>query len=91
MDRRTARVGFTVKHNHREGSGAAECTLSELVFVHGGPKAVLAWIDVGGLRTPIWVDLDPAKLVAIGDAARGQYVYRGTTVDPRTDLVHADD
>jgi hypothetical protein len=37
--------------------------VSELVIIEGQPKALLGWIDFGGVRTPIYLcDLDLAKL-----------------------------
>ena len=49
------------------------------------PKAILGWIDVGGVRTPIFLcDLDPAKLrKATGPAAKNTFYYDAVTVDPR--------
>ena len=46
-------------------------------------RAILGWIDVGGLRTPIYLaDLDPAKLKKAA-AAKDTYYYDDVTVDPR--------
>jgi hypothetical protein len=56
--------------------------VSELVFVHGEAKAVLEWIDSGGLRTPIYIDMDRSKL-RMTRGIRTLYYYDGTTVDPR--------
>ena len=85
MDRRTARVGLTVAHRHRVGSNKPVRIVSELTFLYGLPKAILEWIDIGGQRTPICVDLDPQSLVASSGTVRGRFSYRETTVDPRTE------
>ena len=81
-NRRKARVGLKVIHRHRVGSFEFR-RVSELVYVRGRPKAILGWIDVGGLRTPIHLcDLDPAKLrhaVTGGNT----YYYDAVTIDPR--------
>jgi len=50
--------------------------------VHGEAKAVLEWIDSGGLRTPIYIDMDRSKL-RMTRGIRTLYYYDGTTVDPR--------
>ena len=91
MDRRTARVGLTVAHEHRAGNNAPVRMVSELAFLRGAPKAILEWIDIGGQRTPICVDLDPDKLVASGGKVRGRFCYGETTVDPRTVDVASND
>jgi hypothetical protein len=56
--------------------------VSELVFVHGEAKAILEWIDSGGLRTPIYIEMDRSKL-RMTRGVRTLYYYDGTTVDPR--------
>ena len=84
-DRRNARLGLKVIHRHRVGSKEFR-RVSELVFVRGRPKAVLGWIDVGGMRTPIHLcDLDPGKLrkVLHTSAAKSTFYYDAVTVDPR--------
>jgi hypothetical protein len=86
MDRRAVRVGLTVLHRHRVGAAVPEDRTSELAYLRGGPKAILDWIDVGGMRTPICVDLDPAKLVSTGESRR--FAYTETTTDPREDRRH---
>ena len=54
-----------------------------LVFVGGRPKAVLGWIDTGGVRTPIYIcELDPAKLRKAA-ATKNTYYYDEITIDPR--------
>jgi hypothetical protein len=60
--------------------------VSELVYVRGRPTAILGWIDIGGVRTPIFMcDLDPAKLrkAVSGHAPKNTYYYDAVTVDPR--------
>jgi hypothetical protein len=84
-NRRKVRLGLKVIHRHRVGSLEFR-RVSELVFVDGRPKAILGWIDVGGVRTPIYLcDLDPSRLrkAAAGNAAKNTYYYDAVTVDPR--------
>jgi hypothetical protein len=80
-ERRLARVPRKVVHRHRIGSLIFK-RVSELVFVRGEPKAVLRWIDIAGVRTPIYLELDPAKLRHIRAGAASTFIYDGTTVDP---------
>jgi hypothetical protein len=81
-NRRKVRVGLKVIHRHRVGDQEFR-RVSELVFIRGRPKAILGWIDVGGMRTPIYLcDLDPAKLKKTA-AAKDTYYYEAVTVDPR--------
>lgn len=80
------RLGHKVIHRHRVGSFEFR-RVSELAFIRGVPKAILGWIDVGGMRTPIYLcDLDPGKLRQSHNA-RDTWYYDDTTVDPRYDLV----
>jgi hypothetical protein len=83
-NRRRIRLGLKVIHHHRVGNLEFR-RVSELVFIRGRPKAILGWIDVGGVRTPIYLcELDPAKLrKAVGSAAKNTYYYDAVTVDPR--------
>jgi len=81
-NRRKVRRGFKVIHRHRVGNFEFR-RVSELVFVRGKPKAILGWIDVGGVRAPIHMcDLDAAKLRR-AVAAQNTYYYESVTVDPR--------
>ena len=49
-------------HQHRVGDKILR-RVSELVIIEGQPKALLGWIDFGGVRTPIYLcNLDFAKL-----------------------------
>ena len=80
-ERRTARVQHKVVHRHRVG-GEVSKRVSEFVFLRGQPKAILRWIDVAGVRTPLYVDLDPAKLRRVRAGTATLFVYEGTTVDP---------
>ena len=81
-NRRKVRLGLKVIHRHRVGGNEFR-RVSELVYVQGRPKAVLGWIDVGNMRTPIYLcDLDPAKLKR-AKAAGDTYYYAAVTVDPR--------
>jgi hypothetical protein len=84
-NRRKVRLGLKVIHRHRVGQLEFR-RVSELVFVDGRPKAILGWIDVGGVRTPLYFcDLDPARLrkAAAGNAGKKTYYYDAVTVDPR--------
>jgi hypothetical protein len=84
-NRRKLRLGLRVIHRHRVGQLEFR-RVSELVFVRGRPKAILGWIDVGGVRTPIFMcDLDPGKLrkAAAANDAKNTYYYDAVTVDPR--------
>jgi hypothetical protein len=85
-NRRKIRSGLRVLHRHRVGSYEFR-RVSELVYVRGSPKAILGWIDVGGVRTPVYIcDLDPAKLHKAA-AAPNTFYYDGVTVDPRYEEV----
>jgi hypothetical protein len=76
------RLGQKVIHRHRVGSFEFR-RVSELAFIRGVPKAILGWIDVGGVRTPIYLcDLDPGKLRQCR-SSRDTWYYDDTTVDPR--------
>jgi hypothetical protein len=88
-DRRKVRVGLKVIHRHRVGSRVFR-RVSELVFVGGQPKALLSWVDLGGVRTPLYIsDLDRAKL-RVAKGIRNLYYYDGTTADPRFDELSED-
>lgn len=82
------RVALKVTHRHRIGSRVFR-RVSELVFVRGRPKAILHWIDIAGVRTPIYAELDPSKLrqprTPRGAAAR----YEGTTTEPADEMITA--
>ena len=81
-NRRKIRAGLKVIHRHRVGSDEFR-RVSELVYVRGRPKAILGWIDVGGMRTPIYMsDLDPKKLRKAA-AAPNTFYYDEVTTDPR--------
>ena len=81
-NRSKIRSGLRVLHRHRVGSYEFR-RVSELVYVRGRPKAILGWIDVGGIRTPIYIcDLDPERLRKAA-AAPNTFYYEGVTIDPR--------
>ena len=83
-DRRRVRTGLKVVHLHRVGSTIFR-RASELVFVKGRPLALPGWINLGGVRTPLYTcELDPAKLRPAADA-KNTYYYDDVTVDPRFD------
>ena len=80
--RHDPRPGLKVRHRHRVGSAVAE-RVSEMVYVNGRPVALLDWIDLGGIRTPLYAcELDPAKL-RTGSEQPGMFEYDGITTDPR--------
>jgi hypothetical protein len=80
--RAKVRVGLKVIHRHRVRDRVFR-RVSELVFVEGRPRALLGWIDMGGMRTPLYIcALDPAKLHP-ARGVRNTYYYDETTVDPR--------
>ena len=88
-ERRRVRVGLKVIHRHQVGSHVFR-RVSELVFVEGRPKALLGWIDLGGVRAPLYVcELDRSKLRA-AKRIRGLYYYDATTADPRFDELSED-
>ena len=76
------RTRLKVIHRHRIGSRTFR-RVSELVFVQGKPRAMLEWVDLGGVRSPLYVaELDPAKLHK-AKSPPNTYFYDGLTVDPR--------
>ena len=67
---------------HRHRIGAQVFTrVSELAYVRGQPKAILRWIDIAGVRTPLYADLDLKKMRRIRRGVRVAF-YEGTTLDP---------
>ena len=85
-NRKKIRSGLKVVHRHRVGRQEFR-RVSELVYVRGKPKAILGWVDVGGMRTPIYLcDLDPAKLHKAA-AAPATFYYDEVTIDPRYENV----
>ena len=83
-ERRTVRVGQKVIHRHRIGRHVFR-RVSEFVMVRGQPKAILRWIDIAGIRTPIYLDLDASKLRRLRVGPAGMYHDDGVTVDPTTE------
>ena len=84
-NRSKGRLGLKVIHRHRAGSSTFR-RVSELVFIRGRPRAVLGWIDAGGVRTPIYIsELNPAKLRKAA-ASKDTYYYDEVTVDPRYEI-----
>jgi len=82
-ERRRARIGNKVVHRHRIGALVFR-RVSELLYVQGQPKAILHWIDIAGMRTPLYLDLDVRKLRRIRAGLITIFHYSGTTVDPTT-------
>lgn len=91
VDRRKLRVGLKVIHRHRVGDKVFR-RVSELVYVGGKPRALLSWINLAGVRTPLYIcELDPEKLRA-ADGVKNTFYYDALTVDPRYEpLVPQDD
>ena len=89
--RRLSRVPQKVTHRHRIGSHLFR-RVSELVHIDGRPKAILRWIDIAGVRTPICADLDPKKLrrLRIRTARHPTFQYDGTTTDPADEEIITD-
>jgi hypothetical protein len=81
-ERRKSRVGLKVIHRHRVGDKVLR-RVSELVLIEGQPKALIGWINLGGVRTPIYLcDLDPARLRR-SPTSVSTFYYDEITVDPR--------
>ena len=81
-ERRKSRLGLKVIHKHRIGDKIFR-RVSELVMIDGQPKALLGWINLGEVRTPIYLcDLDVTKLHRSATSAN-TYYYEEITVDPR--------
>ena len=84
MERRRPRPSLKVIHRHRVADRKPFMRVSELVFVGSGPKAVIDWINLGGVRTPLYLlELDPAQLRHPASGPRDTWYYGETTVDPR--------
>ena len=80
-ERRRARAKLKVIHRHRTGGHEEGPRESELVFMRRGAVAILEWIDMGGVRTPIFTcPLDEQKLHRESERT---YVYDDITQDPR--------
>lgn len=80
--RQGIRASLLVAHRHRVG-GAVSQRLSELVYMKGRPFALLEWVDLGNVRTPLYIcELNPAKLRA-DTGNRHLFHYDDLTVDPR--------
>jgi hypothetical protein len=80
-NRRKVRHPTRVIHLHQAGSQTLR-RVSELVFVHGKPKAILEWLDMAGDRTPLYLELDRSRLSRLPALSR-TYFYDGVTQDPR--------
>jgi hypothetical protein len=84
MDRRKIRLGLKVIHKHRVGDRNPFVRVSDLAFIAGQPKAILEWIDLGGVRAPVYLaELDSSKLHRPRSGPRNVYYYVGVTIDPR--------
>ena len=77
------RLGLKVVHRHRVGRFVF-ARVSELVYVDGAPKAVLGWINLAGVRTPIYIcELKSDRLRQPSGTPKNTYYYDDTTIDPR--------
>src|SRR3954468_1600792 len=81
--RRRARMRNKGGHRHRIGPLVFR-RVSELLYVQGQRKAILHWIDIAGMRTPLYLDLDVRKLRRTRAGLITVFHYSGTTVDPST-------
>lgn len=80
-DRRSPRARLKVVHRHRIAGREQGPRESELVFTHDGAVAILEWIDMGGVRTPVFTcPLDRDKLHRESERT---YSYEDVTQDPR--------
>jgi len=85
-NRRKIRTGLKVIHRHRIGERTFR-RVSELVMINGKPKALLGWINMGGVRTPIYLcDLEREKLRQSHTSTHTFY-YDDVTVDPRFEAI----
>ena len=76
-----SRYRLKVLHEHRIG-GRVDRKVSELIFVNNEPRIILGWVDLGGVRAPIYVqNVDPSRLRPVG--VKHFYRYDGITSDPQ--------
>lgn len=81
-NRRKIRLGLKVIHRHRIGERIFR-RVSELVMIAGKPKALLGWINLGGVRTPIYLcELERTKLRQ-SQTSSSTFYYDEITIDPR--------
>ena len=81
QERRRARAKLKVIHRHRSDGREEGARESELVFTRNGAVAILEWIDMGGVRTPVFtVPLEREKLHRQSERT---YSYDDVTEDPR--------
>jgi hypothetical protein len=79
-NRQASRYKLKVIHLHRVASDVAR-RVSELVMVKGQPNLVFGWVNLGSIRTPIFLPLDPHKLHRGSEP--GVYHYSEITTDPQ--------
>jgi hypothetical protein len=73
-------------------SGSRSCTATasaiensaacRSVFLQGIPKLVLGWINFGGVRMPLYLEIDRTRLRK-ARALKNTYYYDEVTTDPR--------
>jgi hypothetical protein len=81
-NRRNIRLGLKVIHRHQIADKVYR-RVSELIMIDGQPQAILGWINLGSVRTPIYLcELDRSKLRRAADSSN-TFIYDGLTVDPR--------
>jgi hypothetical protein len=79
--RHEVRPGLKVVHRHRIGGAVVQRT-SELLYMNHRPVALLDWINLGGIRTPLYkCQLDEQKIRPAKE--RNVFHYDGITSDPR--------
>ncbi|HEX2565856.1 MAG TPA: hypothetical protein VHL85_03295 [Burkholderiales bacterium] len=80
-NRRASRYRLKILHEHRSG-GRIRRRVSELIFVDGQPRIILGWIDLGGVRAPIFLhNVDASAVHPLG--VKHFYRYDGVTSDPQ--------
>ena len=79
--RSVPRSRLKVIHLHRIGRRRFR-RVSELVFVDRQPKAVLEWVNMGGDRSPLYLELEAHWLHEMHGAYH-TWFYEGETIDPR--------
>ena len=86
LERRKPRNGLKIIHHHQV-RGRISRRESDLIYLNGRPYALLEWINLGGVRTPLYTcELDSSKLKP-AEGAKGTYYYDAVTVDPRFEPV----
>jgi len=73
-----------VIHKHRSGEQEPRERESDLMFIEDRPMAILEWIDIGGVRTPLFIcPLEREKLHPASPGKTKTFYYDDVTLDPR--------